>query len=131
MGSSGTGCINCSKDGGPDDWYVKWFPNGLSPQWIIVDLERIESVSKVQWVAAREDLDAKIAYRYKIESSLDKSNWESLAEASENREFREVYDHPIPARRARYIRLTTLPHPELKDHQARPKIAEIMVFGEE
>ncbi len=117
--------------GGPDDWYVKWFPNGLSPQWIIVDLERIESISKVQWVAVREDLDAKIAYRYKIESSLDKSNWESLAEASENRDFREVYDHPIAARRARYIRLTTLPHPELKDHQARPKIAEIMVFGEE
>lgn len=117
--------------GGPDDWYAKWFPNGLSPQWIIVDLERIESVTKVQWVVAREDLDAKIAYRYKIESSLDKSNWESLAEASENREFREVYDHPIPARRARYIRLTTLPNPELKDHQARPKIAEIMVFGEE
>jgi hypothetical protein len=117
--------------GGPDDWYVKWFPNGLSPQWIIVDLEKIESISKVQWVAAREDLEAKIAYRYKIESSLDKSTWESVAEASENREFREVYEHVIPARRARYIRLTTLPHPDLKDHQARPKIAEIMVFGTE
>lgn len=117
--------------GGPDDWYVKWFPNGLSPQWIIVDLEKIESISKVQWIAAREDLEAKIAYRYKIESSLDKSTWESVAEASENREFREVYEHVIPARRARYIRLTTLPHPDLKDHQARPKIAEIMVFSEE
>lgn len=117
--------------GGPDDWYVKWFPNGLSPQWIIVDLERVELVSKVQWIAAKEDLDAKIAYRYRIESSQDRTDWESLADASENREFREVYDHSIPVRRARYIRLTTLPHPELKDHQARPKIAEIMVFGQE
>jgi len=117
--------------GGPDDWYVKWFPNGLSPQWIIVDLEKVESISKVQWVAAREDLDAKIAYRYRIESSLDKSKWESVADASENRDFREVYEHPMAARRARYIKLTTLPHPDLKDHQARPKIAEIMVFGEE
>ena len=110
---------------------VKWFPNGLSPQWIIVDLERVELVSKVQWIAAKEDLDAKIAYRYRIESSQDRTDWESLADASENREFREVYDHSIPVRRARYIRLTTLPHPELKDHQARPKIAEIMVFGQE
>ncbi|MFM8571555.1 MAG: beta-L-arabinofuranosidase domain-containing protein [Pirellula sp.] len=117
--------------GGPDDWYVKWFPNGLSPQWIIVDLENVESISKVQWVAAREDLDAKIAYRYRMESSLDKSNWESIADASENRDFHEVYEHSLPPQRARYIRLTTLPHPDLKDHQARPKIAEIMVFGAE
>jgi hypothetical protein len=94
-------------------------------------LEKVESISKVQWVAAREDLDAKIAYRYRIESSLDKSKWESVADASENRDFREVYEHPMAARRARYIKLTTLPHPDLKDHQARPKIAEIMVFGEE
>jgi DUF1680 family protein len=117
--------------GGPDDWYVKWFPNGLSPQWIIVDLENVESIAKVQWVAAREDLDAKIAYRYRMESSLDKSNWESIADASENRDFHEVYEHSLPPQRARYIRLTTLPHPDLKDHQARPKIAEIMVFGAE
>ena len=115
--------------GGADDWYVKWFPNGLSPQWIIVDLERDESVSKVQWLAAKEDLEAKIAYRYRFDSSLDKTIWEPLADASENREFREVYEHTIPKRWARYIRLTTLPHPDLKDHQARPKIAEILVYG--
>ncbi|MFM7516644.1 MAG: hypothetical protein ACKO3V_06860 [Pirellula sp.] len=46
-------------------------------------------------------------------------------------EYEYPYDHSIRVRRARYIRLTTLPNPELKDHQARPKIAEIMVFGEE
>ncbi|MEI6527855.1 MAG: beta-L-arabinofuranosidase domain-containing protein, partial [Planctomycetota bacterium] len=115
--------------GGPDDWYVKWFPNGLSPQWIIVDLEQDESVSMVQWLAAKEDLEAKIAYRYRIDSSLDKTTWEPIADASENREFREVYEHTIPKRLARYIRLTTLPHPDLKDHQARPKIAEILVYG--
>ena len=115
--------------GGPDDWYVKWFPNGLSPQWIIVDLEQDESVSMVQWLAAKEDLEAKIAYRYRIDSSLDKTTWEPIADASENREFREVYEHTIPKRLARYIRLTTLPHPDLKDHQARSKIAEILVYG--
>jgi hypothetical protein len=115
--------------GGADDWYVKWFPNGLSPQWIIVDLEQDESVSKVQWLAAKEDLEAKIAYRYRIDSSLDKTTWEPIADGSENREFREVYEHTIPKRLVRYIRLTTLPHPDLKDHQARPKIAEILVYG--
>lgn len=115
--------------GGPDDWYVKWFPNGLSPQWIIVDLEQDESVSMVQWLAAKEDLEAKIAYRYRIDSSLDKTTWEPIADASEKREFREVYEHTIPKRLARYIRLTTLPHPDLKDHPARPKIAEILVYG--
>jgi hypothetical protein len=79
--------------------------------------------------AAKEDLEAKIAYRYRIDSSLDKTTWEPIADGSENREFREVYEHTISKRLARYIRLTTLPHPDLKDHQARPKIAEILVYG--
>jgi len=83
----------------------------------------------MQWLAAKEDLEAKIAYRYRIDSSLDKTTWEPIADASENREFREVYGHTIPKRLVRYIRLTTLPHPDLKDHQARPKIAEILVYG--
>ena len=65
------------------------------------------------WVCPREfcvpGYSAKIAYRYRIDSSLDKTTWEPIADASENREFREVYEHTIPKRLARYIRLTTLP----------------------
>jgi len=117
--------------GGADDWYTKWFPNGLSPQWIVIDLEKAQMISKVQWIAAKEDLDAKIAYRYRLESSLNKVDWEQVADASENREFREIYEHEIPVRMARYIRLTTLPIPDLKDHQARPKIAEVLIYGDE
>ena len=93
--------------------------------------DRLDGVAwyRMQWLAAKEDLEAKIAYRYRIDSSLDKTTWEPIADGSENREFREVYEHTIPKRLARYIRLTTLPHPDLKDHQARPKIAEILVYG--
>jgi hypothetical protein len=114
--------------GGNDDWYVKWFPNGLSPQWIIVDLLKSQPIGSVLWIPAKEDLDAQIPYRYQIESSNDQQTWEPLADASENNTFQPAYEHPIKNRTARYIRLTTLPNPNYKEHQARPKIAELLVF---
>jgi DUF1680 family protein len=114
--------------GGNDDWYVKWFPNGLSPQWIIVDLLKSQPIGSVLWIPAKEDLDAQIPYRYQIESSNDQQTWEPLADASENNTFQPAYEHPTKNRTARYIRLTTLPNPNYKEHQARPKIAELLVF---
>ena len=124
--------------GGDDDWYVKWFPNGLSPQWIIVDLTKPEAIGAIRWIPAKEDLDAQIPYRYRIETSTDKQTWTTLADASENNTFQPAYEHtskqpdstllPTQNLTARYVRLTTLPNPNYKDHQARPKIAEILVF---
>lgn len=114
--------------GGADDWYVKWFPNGLSPQWIIVDLLQSQPIGSVRWIPAKEDLEAQIPYRYQIETSNDQQTWEPLADASENNTFQSAYDHPIQNRTARYVRLTTLPNPNYKEHQARPKIAELLVF---
>lgn len=114
--------------GGADDWYVKWFPNGLSPQWIIVDLLQSQPIGSVRWIPAKEDLEAQIPYRYQIETSNDKQTWETLADASENNTFQSDYNHPTQNRTARYVRLTTLPNPNYKEHQARPKIAELLVF---
>jgi len=129
--------------GGNDDWYVKWFPNGLSPQWIIVDLNQSEPIETIRWIPAKEDLDAQIPYRYRIETSSDKQTWFPFADASENNTFQPAYEHsanqipsedratkefPTKQFTARYVRLTTLPNPNYKDHQARPKIAEILVF---
>lgn len=124
--------------GGDDDWYVKWFPNGLSPQWIIVDLTKPEAIGAIRWIPAKEDLDAQIPYRYRIETSTDKQTWTTLADASENNTFQPAYEHTSkqPDSKllhtqnltARYVRLTTLPNPNYKDHQARSKIAEILVF---
>jgi hypothetical protein len=114
--------------GGDDDWYVKWFPNGMSPQWIIVDLQRPEAIESVRWIPAKEDSDANIAYRYRIESSLDGENWKLLADASNNQKAETAYQHAAGGT-ARWIRLTTLPNPAVKDHQARPKISEIQVFA--
>jgi hypothetical protein len=68
--------------------------------------DRLDGVAwyRMQWLAAKEDLEAKIAYRYRIDSSLNKTTWEPIADGSENREFREVYEHTISKRLARYIR---------------------------
>jgi hypothetical protein len=114
--------------GGDDDWYVKWFPNGMSPQWIIIDLQHPESIGSVRWIPAKEDRDADIAYRYRIESSMDSESWQVIADASENQKAESAYQHAVDGT-ARWIRLTTLPNPAVKDHQARPKIAEIQVFA--
>lgn len=114
--------------GGDDDWYVKWFPNGMSPQWIIVDLQQPEAIGSVRWIPAKEDSDADISYRYRIESSTDGENWQILADASENQTAGPAYQHPVDGT-ARWIRLTTLPNPAVKDHQARPKIAELQVLA--
>ncbi len=114
--------------GGDDDWYVKWFPNGMSPQWIIVDLQQPEAIGSVRWIPAKEDSDAGIAYRYRIESSLDGENWKILADASDNLKAESAYQHAVEGT-ARWIRLTTLPNPSVKDHQARPKIAELQVLA--
>jgi DUF1680 family protein len=114
--------------GGDDDWYVKWFPNGMSPQWIIVDLQQPEAIGAILWIPAKEDSDADIAYRYRIESSVDGEQWRILADASENQKAESAYHHVVDER-ARWIRLTTLPNPAVKDHQARPKIAEIQVLA--
>jgi len=114
--------------GGDDDWYVKWFPNGMSPQWIIVDLQQPEAIGSVRWIPAKEDSDANIAYRYRIESSLDGENWKLVADASSNEKPETAYQHAADGT-ARWIRLTTLPNPAVKDHQARPKIAELQVLA--
>lgn len=114
--------------GGPDDWYVKWFPNGLSPQWIIVDLEESHSIQSIEWVPAKEDSEAMIAYRYRLEISSDGEEWKEVTDASGNEIASNSYRHDIAAS-GRFVRLTTLPNPKVKDHQARPKIAELMVFG--
>ncbi|MBM3964293.1 MAG: hypothetical protein FJ308_04390 [Planctomycetes bacterium] len=111
-----------------DDWYVKWFPNGMSPQWIIVDLGQAHDIQAIEWVPAKEDSDAKIAYRYRMEVSSDGNNWQEVADASSNKLADDSYRHEVTIS-GRYVRLTTLPNPKLKDHQARPKIAELMVFG--
>ena len=114
--------------GGADDWYVKWFPNGMSPQWLIVDLEEAHDIDAIEWVPAREDSDAMLAYRYRLEVSSDGKDWQEVADASDNDLADDSYRHEMTIS-GRYVRLTTLPNPKLKDHQARPKIAELMVFG--
>ena len=114
--------------GGADDWYVKWFPNGMSPQWLIVDLEEAHDIDAIEWVPAREDSDAMLAYRYRVEVSSNGKDWQEVADASDNDLANNSYRHEVTIS-GRYVRLTTLPNPKLKDHQARPKIAELMVFG--
>jgi hypothetical protein len=59
---------------------------------------------------------------------MDSESWQVIADASENQKAESAYQHAVDGT-ARWIRLTTLPNPAVKDHQARPKIAEIQVFA--
>lgn len=114
--------------GGDDDWYVKWFPNGMAPQWITVDLGKSEEIGAIQWFPAVEDIKEKLSYRYTVEVSDDGKSWRMFDDQSENSEFFESYRHE-GREKARYVKLSVLPRPALEGNAARPKIAELKVFG--
>jgi len=61
--------------GGDDDWYVKWFPNGGTPQWLTVDLGAPHAIASVEWFPAVEDVKARRRITYKIETSDDNKTW--------------------------------------------------------
>jgi DUF1680 family protein len=115
--------------GGKQSWYTKYFPNGMPPQWITIDLGADYDMTTVQWFPAKEDIDAKLAYRYKLEYSTDNKNWKVYADASNNDQPLKSYRHEVKAV-GQYVRLTVLPRPKLEGNAARPKIAEIKVFGQ-
>ena len=115
--------------GGEDDWYVKWFPNGAAPHWLIVDLGKPCGITGVEWFLAEEDIKERVAYRYQIESSDDQVTWRIYADASDNGTFVKSYPHHQLAK-ARYMRLTILPSPEAGANAVRVKVAEFKIYGE-
>ncbi len=113
--------------GGTDDWYTKWFPNGMAPQWVTVDLGENHDINLVQWFAAKEDYTGRKYYKYKIETSVNNSNWEMYADRSKNDTVFEFY-YAQKSVLARYVKLTVFPVSIYSGDKARPKIAEIKVF---
>ena len=114
--------------GGPDDWYVKWFPNGGPPQWLTVDLGKPHDITGIEWVPAAEDIKDKVAYCYKVESSNDNQTWQNYAENAANTIAAKSYPHQ-KAVKARYMKLTLLPPAVAKEPPTRPKLAEFKIFG--
>jgi DUF1680 family protein len=114
--------------GGDDDWYVKWFPNGMAPQWITVDLGASKEFAAIEWFPAAEDIKAKLYYSYTVELSDDGEKWRMFDDQSKNTGFSQSYRHE-GREKARYVKLTVLPRPGLEGNAARPKIAELKVFG--
>jgi len=116
--------------GDSDDWYTKWFPNGMAPQWITVDLGEVYNINRVQWYPSSEDFTGKKYYKYKIECSEDNQTWEMYDNRSDNDTVFEYYLTQKPAV-ARYVKLTVLPVNKYSGDKARPKIAEIKVYETE
>ncbi|MEI7909385.1 MAG: beta-L-arabinofuranosidase domain-containing protein [Verrucomicrobiota bacterium] len=114
--------------GGDDDWYVKWFPNGMTPQWITVDLGEPRAITGIEWFLTSEDIKDKVAYCYKVESSNDNKIWQDYAGNPANTIVAKSYPHQ-KAVTARYMKLTLLPPVTAKDPPTRPKLAEFKIFG--
>lgn len=114
--------------GGADDWYAKWFPNGMTPQWITVDLGRSREISGIEWFPAAEDIKDNIAYCYRVESSDDDRSWKTYVDQPANRTAGKSYVHRQPAT-ARYMKLTLLPPVVPHDPPTRPKLAEFKIFA--
>ncbi|KAB2641266.1 MAG: hypothetical protein DVB25_02350 [Verrucomicrobia bacterium] len=114
--------------GGDDDWYVKWFPNGMTPQWITVDLGEARAITGIEWFLTAEDIKDMAAYCYKVESSNDNKTWQSYAENPANTTAAKSFSHQ-KAVSARYMKLTLLPPVTAKVPPTRPKLAEFKIFG--
>ena len=114
--------------GETDDWYTKWFPNGFEPQWATIDLGVMHAITKTSWIPAKEDIDAKKAYRYRIDISDDNKTWRSYADRSAVDNVGAEYVDER-AERARYVRLTLTPRKGGTENLDRPKVAEVMIFG--
>jgi hypothetical protein len=114
--------------GDKDDWYTKWFPNGFEPQWATIDLGALHAITKTVWVPAKEDIDAKKAYRYRIDISDDNKTWRDYADRSAVDNVGAEYVDER-AERARYVRLTLTARKGGTENLDRPKVAELMVIG--
>jgi DUF1680 family protein len=114
--------------GGSDDWYVKWFPNGMAPQWITVDLGQEHQITGTEWFLADEDIKDKVAYPYTVESSSDNQSWKTYDDQSSNNKAARSYPHS-GAVKARYMKLTLLTPTGGKEPQVRPKLAEFKIYG--
>lgn len=114
--------------GDADDWYVKWFPNGAEPQWVTVDLLEMHSITRTVWVTAKEDIDAKKAYRYRVDVSPDNKTWTLFSDRVATDNVGDSYEDVNNAA-ARYVRLTLTPRNLGGQNIDRPKISEFMVFG--
>ena len=115
--------------GGDDDWYVKWFPNGMAPQWIVVDLERVCDLTRIEWFPAVEDTKAGKAYKYRLETSLDGRTWTLYADRAGNTAVAAPSYTDTDAARARHVRFTFLEQTEADGNLSRPKLSELKVFG--
>jgi hypothetical protein len=79
-------------------------------------------------VPAKEDIDAKKAYRYRIDISDDNKTWRDYADRSAMDSVGAEYVDER-AERARYVRLTLTARKGGTENLDRPKVAELMVIG--
>ncbi|MFK7978505.1 MAG: family 20 glycosylhydrolase [Saprospiraceae bacterium] len=87
--------------------WEQWGDHNNGNNWIQVDLEKTETVSKFK---VYNFWDNYRYYQYSIEGSLDGENWETLVDFSENTEIatNEGYAHDIAAVEVRYLKLKVL-----------------------
>jgi DUF1680 family protein len=114
--------------GGDDDWYVKWFPNGMSPQWLTVDLGAPYAITAVEWFPALEDLKGRRQMKYKIETSDDNKTWKMFFDNPDNKELLKSYRHERNVN-GRYVRFSWYSQTAPDGTADRPKLAELKVFG--
>jgi DUF1680 family protein len=114
--------------GGSDDWYVKWFPNGMAPQWLTVDLGGPHAITAVEWFPAVEDVKEKRMVAYRIETSGDNAAWSPYADAPAPVACQASHRHARNAT-ARYVRFSWISQTDAKGKPDRPKLAELKVFG--
>jgi len=74
--------------------------DGTFPQWIVVDLGQTAQIKRVEQIFNNED-----QWKYKLEGSLDNSNWTEWVDRTDNAASLVGFTHDVE-QTARYVKLT-------------------------
>lgn len=114
---------------GSEDYLSAWWSKDACPQWLTLDLEKIETINSVRTVSAWSE-DNNIfprIFQYKVEAGVDNQNWITIVDESKNMQpdtQRGLHRYFTPVQ-ARFVRISILHNVSRQGGQ----VVEFQVFG--
>ncbi len=94
-------------DGKRDDAMAHWAPDGPAPQWLMVDMQKVQPINTINVVTY---WDGGRYYQWTAEASVDGKTWRTVADFSKNSQIATEagYQAKFSTVPARYVRINML-----------------------